>query len=301
MTETAQKTTDISIDQFSEQYGVLRIINPKADKAMLHSLEKYGQLTPVVVTRNGANDYELLDGFKRLRGGRALSFTHLRSLVLELNERAGKAVIMQLNWVGKTISSMEEALVVHSLCYEDKLSQVEIATLLGRHKSWVNRRVALIERLCDEAQNSIKLGLIPVSMGRHLARLPRGNQESLLATIHKHHLTCRETRKITAALLMRPKHEHASILSSPWELLRPEDQEGIVQDKNLDPLVNELQRKLVTMERHCLGVACAIGSTVLGQFTEKEELLLITCCKQAITSLDQVHGELEHAITPDKP
>ena len=301
MTETTQETTDISIDQFCEQYGNLRIINPRADKAMVHSLEKYGQLTPVVVTRTGAHDYELLDGFKRLRGGRALSYTHLRSLILELNERAGKAVIMQLNWVGKTISSMEEALVLHSLCYEDKLSQVEIATLLGRHKSWVNRRIALIERLCDEAKNSIKLGLIPVSMGRDLARLPRGNQEQLLETIHKHHLTCRETRKITAALLTRPKHEHASILWSPWELLRPEAQEGIVQDKNLDPLVNELQRKLVTMERHCLGVACAIGSTVLGQFTEKEELLLITCCKQAITSLDQVRDELESAINSENP
>lgn len=298
MPETTQETIDISIDQLSEQYASLRIINPKADKDMVHSLEKYGQLTPVVVSKTAANDFELLDGFKRLRGGKALSFTHLRSLVLELNERAGKAVIMQLNWVGKTISSMEEALVLHSLCYEDKLSQVEIATLLGRHKSWVNRRVALIERLCDEAQNSIKLGLIPVSMGRDLARLPRGNQESLLETIHKHHLTCRETRKITAALLTRPKHEHASILWSPWEFLRPEDQEGIVQDKKFDPLVNELQRKLVTMERHCLGVACAIGSTVLGQFTEKEELLLVTCCKQAITCLDQVRDELESALNP---
>lgn len=300
MTETTQETTDISIDQFSEQYGNLRIINPKADKAMVHSLKKYGQLTPVVVTRNGANDYELLDGFKRLRGGRALSFTHLRSLILELNERAGKAVIMQLNWVGKTISSMEEALVLHSLCYEDKLSQVEIATLLGRHKSWVNRRIALIERLCDESQNSIKLGLIPVSMGRDLARLPRGNQEPLLETIHKHHLTCRETRKIAAALLMRPQYEHASILANPWELLRPEDQEGIVQDKNLAPLVRELQRKLVTMERHCLGVACALGSTVLSQFTEKEELLLINCCKQAMSSVEQVHNDLQQTIIPQE-
>ncbi|MEA2115692.1 MAG: ParB N-terminal domain-containing protein [Thermodesulfobacteriota bacterium] len=298
MTETTQETTNISIDQFSEQYGNLRIINPKADKAMVHSLEKYGQLTPVVVTRTGTDEYELLDGFKRLRGGRALSFTHLRSLILELNKRAGKAVIMQLNWVGKTISSMEEALVLHSLCYEDKLSQVEIATLLGRHKSWVNRRIALIERLCDEAQNSIKLGLIPVSMGRDLARLPRGNQEPLLETIHKHHLTCRETRKIAASLLMRPKHEHASILASPWELLRPEEQEGIVQDKNLDPLVKELQRKLVTMERHCLGVACVLGSTVLSQFTEKEELLLINCCKQAMSSVERVLNDLQQTVTP---
>ncbi|MBW2328770.1 MAG: ParB N-terminal domain-containing protein [Deltaproteobacteria bacterium] len=270
MTETTQETTNISIDQFSEQYGNLRIINPKADKAMVHSLEKYGQLTPVVVTRTGTDEYELLDGFKRLRGG------------------------------GKTISSMEEALVLHSLCYEDKLSQVEIATLLGRHKSWVSRRIALIERLCDEAKNSIKLGLIPVSMGRDLARLPRGNQELLIEIIHKHHLTCRETRKIASALLMRPKHEHASILASPWELLRPEDQEGIVQDKNLDPVVKELQRQLVTMERHCLGVACALGSTVLSQFTEKEELLLITCCKQAMSSVEQVHSDLQQTINPQE-
>ena len=302
MAETAQEKIDISIDQFGERYAGLRIINPKADKAMIRSLEKYGQLTPVVVTRSGANEYELLDGFKRLRGGLALSFPHLRSRVLELNDRGSKAVIMQLNWVGKSISSMEEALVVHSLCHEDKLTQVEIATLLGRHKSWVCRRIALIERLCDEAQSSIKLGLIPVSMGRDLARVARGNQESLLEVINKHQLNCRETRKITAALLTRPKHEHASILSSPWELLRPEDQVNIVQDKNLNPLVNELQRKLLIMERHCLGVACAISSTELGQFTEKEELLLINCCKQAMISLEQVRSDLQHSIDPrEKP
>jgi len=91
MTETTQKTIDISIDQLGERYGNLRIINPKADKAIVRSLEKYGQLTPVVVTRTGATDYELLDGFKRLRGGKALSYTYLNSLILELNERAGKA------------------------------------------------------------------------------------------------------------------------------------------------------------------------------------------------------------------
>ena len=171
MTAVVQETTDISINHFGDRYAGLRIINPQADKAMVRSLKKYGQLTPVVVTRSGLAEYELLDGFKRLRGGLALSFSHLRSRILELNDRSIKAVIMQLNWVGKSISSMEEALVVHSLCHEDKLTQVEIATLLGRHKSWVCRRIALIERLCDEAQSSIRLGLIPVSMGRDLAEM----------------------------------------------------------------------------------------------------------------------------------
>jgi ParB/RepB/Spo0J family partition protein len=299
MTDTVQEI-DIPIDQFGERYAELRIVNPKADKAMVRSLDKYGQLTPVVVSRINPNEYELLDGFKRIRGARALSFGHLRSRILELNERAGKAVIMQLNWVGKSISNMEEALVVHSLCNEDKLSQLEIATLLERHKSWVSRRIALIERLCDEAQNSIKLGLIPVSMGRDLARLPRGNQEKLLETINKHQLTCRETRKIAVALQTRPNHEHDSILRHPWELLRPEGQVHIPQDKNLDPLVRELQRKLLDLERHCLIVSCAISSTVLDQFKEEEELLLINCCKQAMTSLEQVGRDLQETINPNE-
>ena len=51
----------------------------------------------------------------------------LRSRIMRLTVRAGKAALMQLNWVGKSINSMEEALVVHSLFHEDTLNQVEIA------------------------------------------------------------------------------------------------------------------------------------------------------------------------------
>lgn len=133
-------------------------------------------------------------------------------------------------------------------------------------------------------------------MGRDLARLPHGNQEALLETINKHQLNCRETKKIATALQTRPRHEHDGILRQPWELLRPDDQRDIPNDPNLDPLVNELQRKLLNMERHCLAAAFAVSSTEFGQFSEKEELLLINCCKQAMTSLDQVQSELQKTI-----
>ena len=69
----------------------------------------------------------------------------------------------------RAISEMEEALVVHSLCHEDGLNQGEIALLLNRHKSWVCQRLALIERLSDEAQQSIRLGLLPACLGTELA------------------------------------------------------------------------------------------------------------------------------------
>ncbi len=181
---SATETVEVPLAKISERFGNLRIINPQADRAMLRSMEKYGQMTPVVVSRMEQDHYELLDGFKRLRAGRALSLASLNARILSLGIRAGKVAVMQLNWIGKSISSMEEALVVHSLYHEDGLTQVEIATLLGRHKSWVCRRVSLIERLSDEVQENIKIGLLPISMGMELAKLQRSNhQEALLETI----------------------------------------------------------------------------------------------------------------------
>jgi len=101
-----------------------------------------------------------------------------------------------LNWSGRSINEMEEALVLQSLHREDGLTQIEIATLLGRDKSWVSRRISLIERISEEVQEDIRLGLISVITGRELAKLPRGNQKEAAEAILKRHYTTREAAKL---------------------------------------------------------------------------------------------------------
>lgn len=73
---------------------------------------------------------------------------------------------------------LEEAWIIYALVIDDGLQQVEVAQMLGRHKSWVNRRLALIERLCNEARDALRLGLLTPTQARHLTRLPRGNQQA---------------------------------------------------------------------------------------------------------------------------
>ena len=135
---------------------------------IVDSLRHFGQVFPVVVTER----YELIDGFKRVRALRHLGVERVRAMVLDLGVHALKAAILDLNRRRGAISDLEEGMVVHSLCREDGLSQVEVAVLVGRHKSWVCRRLSLIERLCDEALEHIRLGLIHKSIGRELSRLP---------------------------------------------------------------------------------------------------------------------------------
>jgi alkylhydroperoxidase family enzyme len=109
--------------------------------------------------------------------------------------------------------------VLVSLVREDGLTQEQVAVLVGRHKSWVSRRIALVERLGEAVQESLRLGLLSGSVARELARLPRGNQEPALACVHHHRLTWRETSRLIAWLLEHPRWEHEALLLSPWELL----------------------------------------------------------------------------------
>lgn len=209
---------EIEVSAIGERYGVFRIVNPLADAAMVKSVQRYGQMSPVVCVKNG-NSHELIDGFKRLRACRKLNKAVLKAQMMDFSERACKAAIIQLNRSGRSITEMEEALVLRSLHREDRLMQVEIATLVGRHKSWVSRRISLVERLAEEVQDDIKLGLLSVSIGRELAKLPQGNQLKTMAAIRKHRMNKRETEKLITYLLSRPQWEYETILWQPWEII----------------------------------------------------------------------------------
>jgi ParB/RepB/Spo0J family partition protein len=209
---------EIAVSDIGEKYGIYRIVSPRADAAMVKSMRKYGQITPVVCVKEPGG-YELIDGFKRLRACRSLNQTTLRVKTMEVSGRVCKAALIQLNQSGRSINEMEEALVLQSLHREDGLTQVEIAALLGRDKSWVSRRIALMERLSEEVQEDIRLGLISVITARELAKLPRGNQREVADTILNRRYTTREAAQLVGYLLSRPRWEYGAILASPWEVV----------------------------------------------------------------------------------
>ena len=211
---------DLAVSEIGERYGAFRIVSPRAEAAMVKSIRNYGQMTPVVCVK-GKDGYEMIDGFKRLRACRSLNQTSLRVKTIEVSARVCKAAIIELNQSGRSINEMEEALVIQSLHREDGLTQLEIGVLVGRDKSWVSRRVSLIERLSEEVQEDIRLGLISVITGRELTKLPRGNQKEVADAILKRRYTTREAGKLIGSLLSRPRWGYSAILASPWEVVEP--------------------------------------------------------------------------------
>ena len=224
-------------EAIGEHYGRYRLHAPEAERAMAKSLERYGQLSPLVSCRR--NDrYELIVGFKRLGAARRLAqIDHLSARLLEADERTVKAAIYGLNRAGGRTRELEEAWIVHALVREDGLSQVEVAELLGRHKSWVCRRLALIERLGAKARDDLRVGLLTPTAARQMVRLPQGNQAEVLDAVRREALSSAELAGVVDLWLgCGERGQQQYILAHPREAL---SQAKGVSHAGRDPRLSE--------------------------------------------------------------
>ena len=150
----------LALDRIDERLHRYRLVQPQLERKMAQSLERYGQVSPIVVCVH-EGDFVLIDGFKRLHAARSMKgMSQLRARRMDVDEQGAKAAIYNLNRVGQRPLELEESWIVQALVREDGLTQVEAARLLGRHKSWVNRRLAMLERLCEAARAELRLGLL---------------------------------------------------------------------------------------------------------------------------------------------
>jgi len=102
---------------------------------------------------------------------------------------------------------------------DDGMTQVEAAHLLGRHKSWVCRRLALLEKLSVAVKEDLRLGLVGPSLARQLTRLPTGNQEAVLALTRRATLTAQEVSGVIDLLQGASQEQAAFVLAKPREAL----------------------------------------------------------------------------------
>ena len=209
----------VALAALGQTYRRYRLADPPAEAAMAGSLRRWGQLAPVVACVRGP-ELELLDGFKRwAAAGQVAGLTTLSVRVLEIDERTAKAAILGLNRGQRATRELEEAWIVQALVRDDGLTQVEAAQLLGQHKSWVCRRLALLEKLSAEVKEDLRLGLLGPALARQLTRLPAGNQQAVLALTRREALTAQEVSGIVALLQGAGVEQAAFVLARPREAL----------------------------------------------------------------------------------
>jgi hypothetical protein len=119
----------------------------------------------------------------------------------------------------------------------------------------------LAERLESALQDDIRLGLLSPSVARELARLPRGNQVRMAATIRAHELTSKQAHRIVTELLQTADPAaRDEVLADPLRYL------GAItlatrsaEDPRLGKGSNEIRQSLLSVE----GAAGRLARTVM--------------------------------------
>lgn len=222
----------------------LRITRPAELERMQASLDRIGQLSPVIV-RKEEDNYQLLDGFKRYFSAERLDWKFIQARVLEISLPHGKAMILNYNRTNRSLLDYDEALVIYSLKKDHLMDQEAISKLTGYSRSWVCRRLALIERLSESVQQELRMGMISNSQARAIVKLPRGNQEVIMRAIITHNITSRDSLLLVDKYLQSSSNgDQEYLIKHPLEVIEQSTRSYEIYDSRLSRHGNRLLKSI---------------------------------------------------------
>jgi len=207
----------LELSRIGTSYGRVRCLAPRQVEQMKGSLTAHGQLTALVVVER-REGLELIDGFKRHRAAEQMGWTALRVAAMDLDEQGQWAAMLALNRASQSMSVLEEALVLRELAAMG-MTQTQIGQILSRHKSWVSRRIGLLERLHPELVEQIREGILSPGAARRLLSLPAGNQLELAAVVMHEGLGSQETEELVRLWRTAEPPVREFLLAHPREAL----------------------------------------------------------------------------------
>lgn len=228
---------------------------------MQQSLVRHGQMTAAAAYTDPSGHLQLLDGFKRLQAVRELAWSTLQVRVLELSGAQAKAAIDALNQQAG-LTELEEGWLVRSLYGDDGLSQPEIGQLLGRHKSWVCRRLMLVELLDEAVQGDVRLGLLAPRTAMAVARLPRGNQRATADVVARRGLTTKQTEHLCALLLDAAEEGERQRVLAEWSAGRG----GPTAQGSRTPRLDRSPAMLIALD---VGQLCRVAARLEARLLER--------------------------------
>jgi ParB-like chromosome segregation protein Spo0J len=191
---------------------------------------------------------------------------------MPLDEAGQWVTMLVLNRGSQAMTELEEALVLRELAATG-LTQAQVAQLVQRHKSWVSRRIGLVERLHPELVEGIKVGMVHPGVARRLLSLPPGNQLEVAAAAQSAGLGPRDT-EILVGLWQRATDPEVRryLLREPQAAVSKAHPE--LSPPPVDPRLGPQSQKLLRLLRLLQGVAPRTAALLDPSPTEEDQRLL---------------------------
>ncbi len=214
----------VEINQLELRYAALRIAERGHRAKLLASVAEDGQRSPVtVVAGDEPERFVLIDGYARVAVLRDLARDVVDAMTLEMSE--AEALVMSLGLDGhRRRSALEDGWLLDALMERHGLSLAELSTRLGRSRSWVCRRLALVTVLPEEVQKRVRRGQLSAQVATKylvpLARANGGHCTELVANLRGHRPSVREMQRLYTAWRMGDDAQRRNIVERPKLFLK---------------------------------------------------------------------------------
>lgn len=226
---------ELELHQVELRYAALRRRDVKRESALVASLTEVGQQTPVVVVREAAGAWVLVDGYKRMRALGRLHRDSVAAVEWALTE-VEALLLTRLMRTAQGDSALEQGWLLRELHERFALSCGELARRFDKSESWVSRRLALVGELPEEVQDLVRSGRLPAHAAmKHLVPLARAKTQDwqvLAAAVAAHGLSSRQVGVLAATWAAATPEGRALILADPHLVLRAQEQARRPKEKN---------------------------------------------------------------------
>lgn len=176
---TKNQISDVDFHLLDLRYGHTRIKNAKTLAKLQNSVNIYGQIVPALAVPE-KDRYILIDGFQRLAALKACGHDCIKIQFVNENESDSLFTLLVKN-NDRKLETVEQAALIQELHNRFSYSFQEIANHLGRDKSWVKRRLDLVDSLPEEVLQAVMTGkLSSWTASRVLVPLARANEQDCL-------------------------------------------------------------------------------------------------------------------------
>jgi ParB family chromosome partitioning protein len=267
---------DIALGDFDLSLSEIRIMNMARILQVEKSMRVHGQLQAVVArVHNGG--YQLIDGFKRYYAAEDLLMETLQCRLLEIDLSQAKVLLLSYNRPHQSMEAVEEAMVLQDLQITHTLDQRSLAELTGYSRSWVSRRLSLIDKMDEDVCSEIMMGVLTSSHARALIKLPRGNQGEVARVIANYALSSRQSDVLAEAFLKaKDEDQQCYILAHPEKVLDRDhqDPEYEVYDARLSSYGNDVMQSMVDVQHGLQILLSRLDDYRFGMFNEPEKVII---------------------------
>jgi ParB family chromosome partitioning protein len=239
---------DLEFHQLDLRFEHLRVRRPERERRLLASLAATGQQVPIVVVavRDKPDRYLVIDGYKRVSALRRLGRDTVRATVWPMDE-AEALLLGQSLRASEGETALEQGWLLAELEQRFGYSLDELARRFDRSRSWVSRRLALVELLPDPVQQKVREGKIAPHVAMKflvpVARANLSNCEQMAGAFATHQFTSREAGELYAAWRDASLRMRSRILEEPALFLKARREIG-KQQPEADPPTTGLLRDL---------------------------------------------------------